>query len=271
MAISDVKDRTIDQLMSLEGRAAVVTGAAMGIGAATAARLAEAGADLLLGDVDEAGVSAVAGGICERYGRKAVGVRMDVSDGASIRAAADRAIADFGRLDVWVNNAGIYPFALTLEMTDSDWDRVLDINLRGAFIGAREAAKRMIDAGNGGVIVNMASTAGFRAGGPGVPHYVASKHGLLGLTKSLAVEFGVHGIRVLAVAPTLIETPGIRQLSGGGDETATQMLSDLAARLPLGRPGVADDVARVVLMCATDMTLFMTGSALAVDAGDLAL
>jgi NAD(P)-dependent dehydrogenase (short-subunit alcohol dehydrogenase family) len=271
MAVADVTEKSIRELMSLEERVAVVTGAAKGIGAGIAARLAEAGAHLLLGDLDEPGAGAVADDLSARFGHKALAVPLDVSDGHSIRAAADRAIADFGRLDVWVNNAGIYPYQLALDMTDAEWDRVLDVNLRGAFIGSREAARRMIDAGNGGVIVNVASTAGYRAGGPGNPHYTSSKHGLLGLTKSFAVELGPFGIRVLAVAPTLIETPGIAQLAEGGEDGIGSLLTDLAARLPLGRAGVADDVARVVLLCATDMTSFMTGSSLLVDAGDIAL
>jgi len=116
------------------------------------------------------------------------------------------------------------------------------------------------------------STAGFRSPGPGIAHYVSSKHGVIGLTKSLAVELGSHGIRTLAVAPTLIETPGIEanreafRAAGLGD-----VIDTFAARLPLARVGVADDVARVVLFCASDLATFMTGSVLAVDGGDLAL
>ena len=271
MPIRDVTDKTIPELISLEGQLAVVTGAAKGIGAATAGRLAEAGAQLLLGDIDDGGAAAVAEKLATSYGRKTASVRLDVRDGESIVAAADLAVAEFGRLDIWVNNAGIYPPGTALQMTDAEWDQVLEVNLRGAFIGAREAARRMIDQARGGVIVNIASTAGFRSGGAGLPHYVASKHGLLGLTKSLAVELGPHNIRVLAVAPTVIDTPGIDVLAGGDDAAIRASLAAIAARLPLGRTGVADDVARVVLLCASDLTLFMTGSALVVDAGDLAL
>ena len=108
-------------------------------------------------------------------------------------------------------------------------------------------------------------------GDTGLPHYVASKHGLLGLTKSLAVELGPHNIRVLAVAPTVIDTPGIDAVSGGDDAAMQATLAAIAAPLPLGRSGLADDVVRVVLLCASDLTLFMTGSALVVDAGDHAL
>jgi NAD(P)-dependent dehydrogenase (short-subunit alcohol dehydrogenase family) len=270
MAIRDFTDVPLDGLISLSGRSAVVTGAAKGIGAAIALRLAEAGAGVILGDVDEAGVTGTAEDILRRYDVKVFGIPLDVRDSASVVDAADRAVAEFGRLDIWVNNAGVYPAGATLQMTDEQWDHVLDVNLRGAFIGAREAARRMVESGAGGVIVNVASTAGFRAGGAGLPHYVASKHGLVGLTKSLAVEFGPAGIRVLGVAPTLIRTPGIDQLSTAGADMTT-MLDQIAERLPLGRAGVADDVARVVLACASDLTAFMTGSTLLVDAGDLAL
>lgn len=271
MAVEDVTGKTIAELVSLDGRVAVITGAAKGIGAAVAARLTEAGAQLILGDIDEPGVRAVADELCARYGRKSIGIHLDVRDADSIAAAADRALADFGRLDIWVNNAGVYPPGTALDMSGAEWDRVLEINLRGAFLGAREAGRRMVEGARGGVIVNIASTASFRTGGAGLPHYVASKHGLLGLTKSLAVELGPHGIRVLAVAPTLVETPGIDELAAGDDATINAMLAQIAARLPLGRAGVPDDVARVVLLCASDLTLFMTGSALLVDAGDLAL
>ena len=157
-------------------------------------------------------------------------------------------------------------------MDVSQWDRVLDVNLTGTFLGAQEAARRMVATGVGGAIINITSTAGFRAAGPGVAHYVASKHAVRGLTKSLAVELGPYGIRVLRVAPTLVETPGIDEgraafeAAGLGD-----LLDQMAARLPLGRVGVPDDVARVVLFCASDLAIFMTGSTVAVDAGDLSL
>lgn len=127
----------------------------------------------------------------------------------------------------------------------------------------------MVAAGLGGVIVNIASTAAYRADGPGVAHYVASKFGVRGLTQSLAVELGGHGIRVLAVAPTVTLTPG---LEAGREslEAAGFVLDELGARLPLGRVAVPDDVARVVLFCASDLSLLMTGSTLLVDAGELA-
>jgi NAD(P)-dependent dehydrogenase (short-subunit alcohol dehydrogenase family) len=270
MAISDVSQESLPDLLSLQGRVAVVTGGAIGIGYAIARRFAQAGAGVLIGDLRDAADAARV--LAAESGARVVGCSLDVRDAESIRACADEAVETFGRLDVWVNNAGIYPSVPFLEMSDDDWDRVIDVNLRGSFLGAREAASRMVGGGYGGVIVNIASTAGFKAGGPGVAHYVASKHAIRGLTKSLAVELGPHGIRALAIAPTLIDTPGIAagrkafEQAGLGD-----VLDSYAGRLPLGRVGVADDVARVALFCASDLSQFMTGSTLLVDGGDLAL
>ncbi len=271
MQASDVSSRSIAELVSLEGRAAVVTGGARGIGLAIARRLAEAGADVLIGDVDKSGAEEAAETIAREFGHRAIGVELDVTSSASIAAAADRAVAELGGLDIWVNNAGIYPSTPCLEMTDQNWDKVLDVNLRGTFIGAREAGRRMAGAGHGGVIINLASTAGYRAAGPGVAHYVSSKHAVRGLTKSLAVELGPYGIRVLALAPTIIDTPGMEegraafQAAGLGD-----VLEQMAQREPLGRVGVPDDVARVALFCASDLAMLMTGSTLLVDAGEVA-
>jgi NAD(P)-dependent dehydrogenase (short-subunit alcohol dehydrogenase family) len=149
-------------------------------------------------------------------------------------------------------------------MSDRAWDAVLDVNLRGVFIGCREAARRMLAAGSGGVIVNIASTAGMRGTGPGLAHYVASKHGVTGLTKQLALEFGPERIRVLGIAPSVIVTEGVqasregKQASGGKSPTF---------QCVLGRLGVPDDIARVALFCASDMALYMTGATIPVDAG----
>jgi NAD(P)-dependent dehydrogenase (short-subunit alcohol dehydrogenase family) len=264
-AIRDVSDAPLTELLRLPGRVAVVTGGARGIGLACCARLAEAGADVLVADIDGGAAAAAAAWI----GPRADAARVDVRQGESVRDLADRAIAQLGRLDIWVNSAGVYPVTPLLELSEEDWDGVLDVNLRGTLIGAREAARTMIAAGQGGVVVNIASTAAYRADGPGVAHYVASKFGVRGLTQSLAVELGRHGIRVLAVAPTVTLTPG---LEAGREplEAAGFALNELGPRLPLGRVAVPDDVARVVVFCASDLSLLMTGSTLLVDAGELA-
>ena len=263
--IRDVSDAPLAELSMLTGRAAVVTGGARGIGFACCARLVEAGATVLVADVDEREAASAA----VRLGPAAAAAWVDVTDSASVRALADRAAVDLGRLDVWVNSAGVFPVSPLLELAEEDWDRVLDVNLRGTLFGAREAARAMIAAGRGGVIVNVASTAAYRADGPGVAHYVASKFGVRGLTQSLAVELGRHGIRVLAVAPTVTLTPGL-EAERSSLEAAGFALDELGLRLPLGRVAVPDDVARVVVFCASDLSLLMTGSTLLVDAGELA-
>jgi NAD(P)-dependent dehydrogenase (short-subunit alcohol dehydrogenase family) len=274
MPIKDVADRSLQQLMSLDGRVAVVTGAARGIGHAIARRLAEAGATVLIGDVDASGAVTAAEGIAKEFGRHARGVALNVLDENAIVSLADRAVSEFGRLDIWVNNAGIFPGSPTVDLLADVWDKVQDVNLRGTFLGCREAARRMIvQDPKGGVIINVASVSSFR-GRPGLAAYVASKAGVVGLTKSLGVELGKHDIRVLAVAPTGIATPGVveRKAHSSGAELARieALEKTVGAALPLGRLGVPDDIARAVVFCASDMSMLMTGSTMLVDAGALA-
>jgi NAD(P)-dependent dehydrogenase (short-subunit alcohol dehydrogenase family) len=271
MAVRDVGEVPVGSLLRLDHRGAVVTGAAVGIGAAIASRLAEAGADVVVADVDEAGAKERATRLARAHGRKVIGVGCDVADERSVEELAERSVRELGGIDVWVNNAGIFPSTPVLQMGLEDWERVLEVNLTGTFLGCREAARWMTAQERHGVIVNIDSTAGFRAGGVGLAHYVSSKHAIRGLTKSLAVELGPHDIRVLAVAPTLIDTPGVEKLAATGGAAIERLLDDLSARLPAGRAGVPDDVARVVLFCASDLSLLMTGSTLCVDGGDLAL
>lgn len=269
MPIKDVSNVPLGDLISLRGRGAVVTGGAQGLGKGIVRRLAEAGAGVVLGDLDLGLAEDVAKEFGDAYGAKVVAARMDVSDSASVSQIADLAIAEFGSLDIWVNNAGIYPNILLTEMTDEVWNRVMDINMRGTFAGCREAASRMIDAGNGGTIVNVASTAGFGGVAPGVAAYVASKHGVVGLTKQLAIELAPHNIRVLGVAPTFCDTEGnTAALSRLPERVRKEISATGTSRL--GRIGTPDDIARVVLFCASDMAMFMTGSTLLADAGEKA-
>jgi NAD(P)-dependent dehydrogenase (short-subunit alcohol dehydrogenase family) len=263
-AFRDVSGSPLLDLLSLADRVAVVTGAGAGIGYATSARLIEAGARVIVADLD---VDAAARAQT-RLGDRAVAAHVDVTDERSVRDLARLAADGLGALDIWVNNAGVYPVAPLLELTADQWDEVLAVNLRGAFLGAREAARTMTDQNRGGVIVTIASTASYRAEGPGVAHYVASKFGVRGLTQSLAVELGPHGIRVLAVAPTVTLTPGLER-QRDAFEVAGFALDELGATLPLGRVAVPDDVARVVVFCVSDLALLMTGSTLLVDAGEL--
>jgi NAD(P)-dependent dehydrogenase (short-subunit alcohol dehydrogenase family) len=269
VAIADVSKKSVLELISLAGKRAVLTGSAKGLGFAIARRFAEAGASVLLADIDEAGAAASARILAQEFGIRALYTTLDVANGAAVVATADMAVAELGGIDIWVNSAGIFPLTPVLEMSDETWDRVLDCNLRGTFLGCREAARRMSKAGTGGVIINLASTAGFKGAGPGITHYVASKHGVRGITRQLALELAGQNIRVLAIAPTTILTEGVRAVM---NSTAIADAGfDLAPTLNslLGRSGVPDDVARVALFCASDLSTFMTGSTLIVDAGDL--
>ncbi|MEU9833874.1 SDR family oxidoreductase [Streptosporangium sp. NPDC048047] len=275
MTTADVSGKSLAQLISLKGRRAVVTGGGRGLGKAIAARLAEAGADLLIGDLDEEPASAAAKELAERHGVRAIGAAMDVTDAAAVAAAADRAVAELGGLEIWVNNAGIFPAVPLLEMTEETWDQVFAVNARGVFVGAREAARRMPaagpDDGRGGVIVNIVSTAGFRGSAPGLAAYVGSKHAARGLTRELALELAPMGIRVLGVAPSFIPTEGnLAMAAAAGVDLAGLPPTDLMLNSPIGRVGTPDDIARVALFCASDLSAFMTGSTLLADGGDTA-
>ena len=269
MAIADVSQSPIADLVSLKGRCAVVTGGAQGLGKAMVRRLAEAGASVLVGDLKIEQAEKAADEFSKRFGGKVIATRLDVTDTASIRAAADLAQSELGGLDIWVNNAGLYPNILLREMTDDVWNDVMAVNLRGVFASCREAAERMMDAGTGGVLINVVSTAGFKGVAPGMAAYVASKHGVRGLNKQLAIELAPHDIRVLGVAPTFCETEGNMAALA---ELPERVREEIAATTTsaLGRVGVPDDIARAVLFCASDMSLFMTGSTILVDAGETA-
>lgn len=266
MPIPDFSTAPLSDLISLAGRRAVVTGAAKGIGAGIAHRLAEAGASVLVGDIDEIGAASVAEGLNAAFGGRHSHCRLDVADTSTLAAAADWVVSTWGGLEIWVNNAGIFPSTgPAIDVTDDFIDRMLTVNVRGSFAAAREAARRM-DAG--GVIVNLVSTTGFHAA-PGISAYVTSKHAVVGLTKSLALEFASRNIRVVGVAPTVIDTPGVRDqlepLAAAGLDVEKTMAGNL-----LGRAGVPDDIARVVLFAASDLAAFVTGSTIAADAGSLA-
>lgn len=267
----DVSHRPIIELLSLAGRSALVTGAAQGLGYAIAERLAEAGANVAVADLKADAATAAAAKLADKYGVKAVGIAMDVSDEASVIAGTDDAIAALGGLNVWVNNAGLFPAMPTTEMPLEVWEQVFSVNSRGVFLGSREAAKRMT--GTGGVIVNIVSTAGFQVAGPGMAAYIASKHAVVGMTKSMANDFAPLGIRVLGVAPSYVPTEGniamaqemMAQAAAAGIELPPM---DVMNQSLIGRMGTPDDIARVALFAASDLSMIMTGSVLLADAGE---
>ncbi len=264
--IADQSPRSLAELLSLGGRSAVVTGGASGIGRAIVARLAEAGADVVVADLDLDRAAVTAAEIARASGRRVLAALADVGDSASLAAVADRCVAELGGLHIWINNAGIYPTTgPAIDATDEFIDRMLTVNVRGTFAGAREAARRMQ---SGGVIVNLASTTGFR-GAVGISAYSTSKHAVVGLTKNLALELAARDIRVVGVAPGVIDTPGVQAqlapLAAAGLDVASRMHRTL-----LGRAGQPDDIARMVLVLASDLAAWVTGEVLVVDAGSLA-
>ncbi|MEO6716910.1 MAG: SDR family oxidoreductase, partial [Novosphingobium sp.] len=229
----------------------------------------EAGAAVLIVDLKAELAETAARQVSDTTGSRVIAAAVDVTDTASVIAAADLAIAELGGIDIWVNNAGLYPNIGLLDMTDEVWDKVMAVNLRGVFASCREAARRMIEAKRGGVLINVVSTAGFRGVAPGVSAYVASKHGVRGLNRQLAIELAPHDIRVLGVAPTFCETEGnLAALAQLPERVRSEISATLTSKL--GRVGVPDDIARVVLFAASDLSIFMTGSTILADAGEIA-
>lgn len=250
---------------SLAGQTAVVTGAGRGIGRAIARALAEAGAAVVVGDLDGASAEAAAAEIGAAGGR-ALAVQADVTQEASVAALIERAVAWSGRLDVLVNNAGVTIRKPTEEVTLSEWSFVMDVNLTGAFLCSKHAARPMM-AARSGSIVNVASIHALVA--PPLHQaaaYAASKAGLLGLTRALAVEWARCGIRVNAVCPTYVSTEMTRKRF---EDPA--FLGGILERTPLGRLAEPDDVVAGVLYLASPASRMVTGHALAVDGGWLSV
>lgn len=268
--IPDVSQRSLQDLISLGGRTALVTGGASGIGFAVAKRLAQAGAFTFIADINEPAAQQAAKRLQDE-GLKAAGIFIDVASNESIIDTADAVVYQTGKLNIWVNMAGIFSIQDTFDMTEAQWLKVIGVNLTGTFLASREAARRMIALGNTGVIINAHATAAYKIPYPGLSHYIASMGGIESLTRSLAMEFGPFNIHVLAVSPTITikeemqaqKAALTRAFSNGGGPQELY-----GNRLPLRRIAVPDDIARVVLFCASDLSLIMTGGVLAADAGD---
>ena len=244
----------------LDGQTALVTGAARGLGRAIALALAEAGARVALGLRDKTADSGVVAEV-EARGAQALPVQMDMSDPAQIARAVDEVVERFGRLDLLVNNAGIAPTNLALDVNEQDFDRTLAINLKGTFF-ACQAAGRVMKRQGGGRIVNMSSQAGFVAL-PTESVYCMTKAGIAHLTKCLAVEWGPHGINVNAVAPTFIHTPGTEPALASPEFRAATV-ENIAALHRIGEP---PEVAGVVVFLASPAASLITGHTLLIDGG----
>jgi 3-oxoacyl-(acyl-carrier-protein) reductase len=241
----------------LTGKVAVVTGSARGIGRAIALALARRGADVVVSDVDLPGAESTAAEIAA-LGRRSLAVRCNVVRRDEVDALVERALADLGRLDIFVNNAGITRDGLAIRMTEEQWDLVLDINLKGTFFGCAAAAKAMMKA-RAGVIVNIASITGL-LGNVGQANYAASKAGVIALTRTLAKELASRNIRVNAVAPGFIETEMTRDMT---DKAKAAFLE----YVPMGRGGRPEEIAEVVGFLCAPASSYITGECITVDGG----
>ena len=247
--------------LDFRGKVALVTGAASGMGLATAQAFAEAGAAVVLADFREDAAKAQAQQLVAA-GHKAIAIRCDVSDDAQVAAMVDRTVAEFGRLDAAFNNAGVMArIAPTADSTREEWDRVIGINLRGVWSCMKYELRHMERQGSG-AIVNNASV-GALTGNPGIGSYIASKHGVVGLTRTAALEYIKHGIRVNAVNPGLIDTQIARDVVSG-DEHAYE---DIAKHVPIARAGRPEEIASAVLWLCSPGASYVVGHALTVDGG----
>jgi 3-oxoacyl-[acyl-carrier protein] reductase len=244
--------------LQLEGKVALVTGASQGIGAAISLRLAREGADLALCDLFTDGAEQEVAPAIRELGRRAEVFQCNVVDSEAVAATVKEVQTTLGGLDILVNNAGITDDSLLLRMSDEQWDRVLKVNLTGTFNCTRAVARLMLKQ-KSGAIISVASVIGVM-GNAGQANYAASKAGILGLTKSIAKEFGSRGIRANAVAPGYIATEMTEKLSA---EARDQMLR----QVPLNRPGTAEDVAEVVCFLASPAASYVTGQVLHIDGG----
>jgi NAD(P)-dependent dehydrogenase (short-subunit alcohol dehydrogenase family) len=253
---------TASEKGSFEGKVALVTGAASGIGRATALAFAREGASVVVADVSEQGNEETARMIAERGGR-ALAVRCDVTRAEDVKAALDKTIEAFGRLDVAFNNAGVEPRRLvpTAEVEEEEWDRIINIDLRGVFLCMKHEIPRMLQQG-GGAIVNTSSGAGV-IGIKGNPAYTAAKHGVIGLTRAAALDYAAQNIRINAVCPGYIDTPMMARFTGGTPEGRAKVISEE----PIGRMAQPEEIAATVVWMCSGAASFMVGHALVVDGG----
>jgi NAD(P)-dependent dehydrogenase (short-subunit alcohol dehydrogenase family) len=251
---------------ALKGKVALVTGAGSGIGRASALAFAKEGARVMVVDLSvDGGETTVK--MIRKAGGEADFDKTDVSKTADVQKMVEKTVALYGRLDCALNNAGVDGMLFTriAEYKEQAWDQVISVNLKGTWLCMKYEIIQMIEQG-GGSIVNMSSTAGLVGSAVGNSAYVASKHGILGLTKTVALEYGRQGIRVNAVCPALTRTPMAEKLLGGDPEKESQF----AELSPMGRLANPEEVAAAVVWLCSDMASYVTGQALAVDGGHVA-
>jgi len=255
--------RPIPELVNLSGKTAIVTGGAMGIGYGIAYRLAEAGANVLIADRSKEAADEAAAKLAAN-GWRASAIATDVSDAAQVAQMTASAAATYGSLDILVNNAGIYPNVPMLQITEAQFDTIVAVNLKGVHLCTQAAAVQMIKQGASGCIINITSVDAIHPSMVGLATYDATKHGVWGYTKNTALELAPHRIRVNAIAPGGISTPG-----AGAGKVSEDVLKPFIEKIPMKRLGEPDDIGTVALFLASDMARYMTGAQVVVDGGVL--
>ena len=251
----------MNDILNFQDKVALVTGASSGMGLATARAFAEAGACVVLADFKEEAVRAAANQL-KADGYRVLAVRCDVTDDAQVEAMIERTVAEFGQLDFAFNNAGVMAKVVpTAESTREEWDRVINTNLRGVWSCLKHELQQMERQGHG-AIVNCASV-GALTGNPGIGSYIASKHGVIGLTRTAALEYVKKGIRVNAVNPGLIDTQIARDVVSG-DQAAYEAIAE---KVPMGRAGKPEEIAAAVLWLCSPGASYIVGEALTIDGG----
>jgi len=253
----------------LKGKVAIITGARRGMGKSHAIKLAKAGAKVVVSDISQEECQSVVGEI-KKNGGEGLAVKCNVTKKEEVENMVRAAVDKWGKIDILINNAGICEFKPFLELTEEEWDRTLDINLKGYFLCAQAAAKEMVKQKSGGVMINVASTdmGQVGVGLPFLAHYSASKGGVVALTEALAVELASFNIRVNAIAPGAIDTP----IASGQkiDPKIMETMQGIMARIPMRRMGRPEEVSNLVLFLASDASSYMTGSTVVIDGGWLA-
>jgi 2-deoxy-D-gluconate 3-dehydrogenase len=262
-----MEQQTISQLLDLTNKTAIVTGGAMGIGLGIVRRLHEAGANVVVADLDAATAENVATELNTKRANSAMSFELDVSKAADVKNLIAAAVQQFNTLDIMVNNAGIFPFVPLANMDEAAFMKVIDVNLRGVYLGTKFASEQMITQGNGGNIITTASIDSLHPSSVGLAAYDASKHGVYGFIKNVAIELAPHNIRVNAIAPGGVSTPGAAKAMPA--DVDPKIMEASLARIPMHRMGDPDEMGRVVLFLASELSSYMTGSLVVADGGML--